>query len=301
MDSTRSLRTRLRTRLAECAVTSPPTASPLRPSWLALIVVGAAGYALVLNALVFAHRTFAWVTASTSGLVRPTLVANVLGLLVLFGAVRWRAELEPREVGIQWGSPRLVGSLLVGCWLAVQGVGVLALWRQGTLVAPGVDLDALLIATGKVLSQAAGVALFEEVVYRGLLFGSLARWFDTRLERSWLAFPGAIAVSAGVFAIVHVPRRLRLGTVTGSLEGDLLALFVVGVTFAVVYLRTGSLLLTVGVHALYNRPVSPVLSPESARAVFAVVLAVLVVAWPLVDRLSATEDVTANGRRRSPE
>jgi membrane protease YdiL (CAAX protease family) len=301
MDSSRSFRTRLRTRLGECAAIRPPTASPLRPSWLALIVLGAGGYALVLNALVFAHRTFAWVTASTGGLVRPTLVANVFGLLVLFGALRRWAGLEPRAVGIRWGAPRLAGSLLVGCWLAVQAVGVLALWGRGLPVAPRFDLDALLLATGTVLSQAAGVALFEEVVYRGLLFGTLATRFDARLERSWLAFTGAIAVSAAVFAIVHVPRRLRLGTVTGSLEGDLFALFVVGVTFAVVYLRTGSLLLTVGVHALYNRPVSPVLSPESARAVFAVVLAVLVVAWPLVDRLSATENATANGRRRSPE
>lgn len=298
MGSTRPLRTRLRARITECAAVDSPTPSPLRWTTLALIVVGAGAYALLLNVLVFAPRTFAWITASTGGLVRPTLVANLLGLSILFGALSWRAGPGPRSIGVRWGRPRLAGGLLVGLWLGSQGVGVLGLWAQGTPVAVTFDLDALLVATGEILSQAAGVALFEEVVYRGLLFGFLLTRFDGYLERSWAAFAGAIAASAGVFAVVHVPRRLQFGTVTGSLEGDLIALFVIGVTFAVVYLRTGSLLLTVGVHALYNRPVSPVLFPEAARAVFGVLLIVLVIAWPLVDRVPSPGPGAGQARPR---
>lgn len=287
MSPSRSVRGRLRSRVASCAVVDPPESAPLDWSRVALIVAGAGGYAFVLNAFVFDGRSYAWLTTATGAIVRPTLVVNVVGVLALFGVLRWRLDRGPGTVGIRWGDPGTAVAVLAGCWLAIQAVGIAARWRQGMPLVVPADGAAIRVAVGTGLSQVAGVALFEEVVYRGLLFGHLLVRFEDRFDRSWVSFGLAIVVSAGVFAAVHVPRRLRLGTVTGSLGGDLIALFVVGVTVAVVYLRTGSLLLTIGMHALYNRPLSPVLSPEAARAVFAVLLVVLVLGWPLVDRIAS--------------
>lgn len=56
------------------------------------------------------------------------------------------------------------------------------------------------------------------------------------------------------------------------------------------YLRTGWLLVGVKFQAMYNRLVPHVLSPEVARGGIAVVLIVVVMAWPFVDRVLSWAD-----------
>jgi membrane protease YdiL (CAAX protease family) len=72
--------------------------------------------------------------------------------------------------------------------------------------------------------------LFEEFIFRGLIFGGLRRSFGV--------WPAALA-SAAVFAIVHPAFSI-------------LPVFVLGVCAALVYDRTRSLLAPMIVHAVYN-------------------------------------------------
>jgi membrane protease YdiL (CAAX protease family) len=257
-------------------------------STVGIVVLGAAGYAFVLNAVVFDLPVVQSVAPATGGIVRPTLVANLAGLFVVFVILRWRTGSHLRALGINWGRPRVAGATVVLAWFLTQVVGAAALVTAGESFGLTISADRFRFGLGTFLAQVAGVALFEEVVYRGLLLGQLLDRLKSFLD-DWAAILGAIVLSAVAFAIVHVPHRLRLGTVTGSLSGDMVALFVVGVTFAVVYLRTGSLLVTIGFHALYNRPVSPVLSPEPARAVLAVVLVMVVIGWPLLAEMGSVD------------
>lgn len=255
-------------------------------STIGIVVCGAAGYAFVLNAVVFDLPVVQSLAPATDAIIRPTLVANLAGVLAVFGFLRWRTGFHPRALGINWGRPRVAICITILAWVITQAVGVPAVVTAGESVGLAINAAQFRFGFGAFLAQVAGAALYEEVVYRGLLLGQLLDRFESVLH-DWVAIGGALGFSAGIFAIVHVPHRLRLGTVTGSLRGDLLALFVVGVTFGAVYLRTGSLLVTTGFHALYNQPVSPVLSPESARAVLAVLLVVVVIGWPLRTRMGS--------------
>jgi len=75
--------------------------------------------------------------------------------------------------------------------------------------------------------------IFEEFIFRGLVFRGLAR-----------SFPPGIAViaSAAIFAIVHAPVSV-------------IPVFVMGVGAALVYHRTGMLAAPMALHAVYNAAV----------------------------------------------
>lgn len=75
-----------------------------------------------------------------------------------------------------------------------------------------------------------GAPIFEEFIFRGLIFGGL--------RRSWGALP-AIAASAAVFAIVHPPLSM-------------IPVFLLGVCAALAYDRTKLLLAPMIAHGLYN-------------------------------------------------
>jgi membrane protease YdiL (CAAX protease family) len=55
--------------------------------------------------------------------------------------------------------------------------------------------------------------------------------------------------------------------------------------FALVYHRTGNLLIAVGVHAVNNAPTMLVATPLSGQSLVTVLLVGLVAAWPVLRRL----------------
>jgi len=81
---------------------------------------------------------------------------------------------------------------------------------------------------------AIGVApIFEEFIFRGLIFGGLRRS---------LGLPTSALASAAVFAIIHPSAAVA-------------PVFVMGICAALIYERTGALLAPMLVHALYNAAV----------------------------------------------
>jgi membrane protease YdiL (CAAX protease family) len=75
------------------------------------------------------------------------------------------------------------------------------------------------------------VPVIEELFFRGFLYAFLKRFTST-----W----GAVVLSAGVFAFVH----LNIGSV--------LPLWLLGIVLATAYEHTGSLLLPIGIHGCFN-------------------------------------------------
>ena len=72
--------------------------------------------------------------------------------------------------------------------------------------------------------------IFEEFIFRGLIFGGLRRT---------VGLLPAVAASAAIFAVVHPPMST-------------LPVFALGVCTAIAYERTNVLLAPMLVHAIYN-------------------------------------------------
>ena len=79
----------------------------------------------------------------------------------------------------------------------------------------------------------AAAPVFEEFIFRGLVFGGLRRSFDPAV---------ATLASAAIFAIVHPPMSV-------------IPVFIMGVCAAVIYERTKVLAAPMTVHAVYNAAV----------------------------------------------
>ncbi len=166
----------------------------------------------------------------------PALADLALGLAiaggVVYGLVRlvyWRTRTAGVPVLLQ-GS--LIRSVLLGGACALPAIAAGAAWMHAAramgihLPSAGADISLpLLLAIACVAAP-----LFEEFIFRGLIFGGL--------RRSLPLLPALLA-SAALFAVVHPPLSM-------------LPVFVLGLCTAWAYDRSKALLAPVVAHAVYN-------------------------------------------------
>jgi membrane protease YdiL (CAAX protease family) len=146
---------------------------------------------------------------------------------------------------------------------------------------------------GELFGQLFGNALYEEVLFRGVLLVQMVLWLapsSGRVERRslWAGLLG----SQAVFALQHIPNRLAFGAWADAANAalDLTLLFVAGLFFAGVFLRTGNLLLVVGLHTLGNLPLQLVGAPSWWHpTLMASVMLTLIGFGPRLHRLGARE------------
>jgi membrane protease YdiL (CAAX protease family) len=163
----------------------------------------------------------------------------VLGIAVTFLlAHRWIERRPFADLGL---SPRhLLRDLLIGflVGLLLQGttIGILALagWYHITAIASGSDAIGLILQG---LGAFLLVALFEEGLFRGIIFRLLER-----LTGSWIA----ILLSALFFGLVHLmnPGATLFSALAIALEA--------GIMLGAAYMLTRSLWLAIGIHWAWN-------------------------------------------------
>ena len=143
--------------------------------------------------------------------------------------------------------------------LAVQGMG-----RQlglGLLLGAGLyaACEAILMALGiyridglnplrtmvPALAMALSSSVYEELLFRGVVYGSLEQWFG-----SW----AALVVSSLVFGLTHLLNP------QGTLQGALFIAVEAGTLLAAAYLLTRRLWLSIGFHMAWNYTQSAVFS-----------------------------------------
>lgn len=260
--------------------------------WRFLAVVLAVEVLLssVINLVVFPSvwaesLVFAPVRTATGGLVSPSLLVNLVnltivvgGLLMIVGGCRWR------DLGIDRSNLPVAIAITAVLWGVVQFLGaVLSFRATGTV---GRDLlwtdIGVGVTLGMLIAQVLGNALYEEILFRAVLFDQLI----LQLRDHQSGYEYALIGSQLVFALMHVPNRLYRGYSIPELSESLATLFLLGLLFAIVYHRTGNLFVAVGVHALVNTPTMVVDAPVSGQFLVLMLITVMVVLWPLRRRWS---------------
>jgi len=124
--------------------------------------------------------------------------------------------------GLIWSAGFAVaaGMLFLGLWLA--GLNPLLLVRSP--LPTDLYQRILFFGLGGIVAP-----VFEEVIFRGLIFGYLRRW----------NVPAAVLISTALFAIFHLPT-LPVTQIVG------------GVVFAIAYQMGGSLMAPIVIHMLGN-------------------------------------------------
>lgn len=256
-------------------------------SWfvLFLFLVTYDGLTFFLHADVLPDNFSIRLFVETGGVITYTLFGYLVKLVVTVGGILFIAgRLRPVDVGLKReGIPGAI-VILLSVWLVVQaiqlGLGRLA----GT---PGVEMMWLETPTGVLvgrgLQEFIGTAFVEEVVYRGFLLQQLFLKTEHLLpgREPWrMVF--ALWASQWYFGLNHIPAGLGQGMTYEQLTVFVVHTVLMGVFFAAIYLRTGNLWLSMGVHALVNNPLTIFRSPVDASLIVLVLAVVLLLAWPFL-------------------
>jgi membrane protease YdiL (CAAX protease family) len=171
------------------------------------------------------------VSAYPSSRLAVQLLTNAVLAAPCVGWMLWR-----RRGAAALGLARadLSRSLAIGALVSIACVGLSDRLSLTFWTAP--DTLRLLLAQ-------VGVGLSEEIVFRGILLGSLMRRMSTSR---------AEVLSATIFSVVHIPQRLAHGTGAEDLMVDLALLFVWGWCFAIAMRRARNVPGLALVHAVIN-------------------------------------------------
>ncbi len=128
--------------------------------------------------------------------------------------------------------------LLIGGGLFSAAMGMLSLFRAYAISTVNAHFAPLVPLIGFL-----GVAFFEEVIFRGYVFGTL--------ERRW-GSGVALAGSGMFFGIAHLANPVPGASVWQHLAGPLYIIFEAGLPMAAAYLLTRRLWLPIGIHWGWN-------------------------------------------------
>jgi uncharacterized protein len=145
------------------------------------------------------------------------------------------SELALPGMGRQLGLGLLVGAgLYAACEVILMALGIYRI----------VGLNPLSYMV-PAIAMAVSSSVYEELLFRGVLYGSVEQWFG-----SW----AALVVSSIVFGLTHLMNA------QGTIEGALYIAFEAGILLAAAYMLTRRLWLSIGFHMAWNYTQSAIFS-----------------------------------------
>jgi uncharacterized protein len=219
----------------------------------------------------------------TLGLINVTLIVN-LGLIGINGSIIFfRNEIKPKDVGLIKSKILTAIIIIAIIWGLIQlfNLIIMLIQIQTIQVNPSWEIDGIIPYLGDFVSQIFGNALYEEMIFRGFLISQFYILFRKKVKSPKITLLLSLFVSQGLFALKHIPIRLLGGVMGVDLILNLLLLLGLGFVFAIIYLRTNNLFITIGIHSLYN--VS--LSLFNVEGIFGLLIftIILLVIWPKIE------------------
>ena len=172
--------------------------------------------------------------------VQHIIALGIAGLAIYVGYAhfvehRAASELTTLGMGRELGLGLLIGvGLYTACELVLMALGIYRITGLN-------PLRFMIPAIAMALSS----GIFEELLFRGVLFGAVEKWFG-----SW----AALVVSSLVFGLTHLMNP------HGTIEGALFIAVEAGSLLAAAYMLTRRLWLSMGFHVAWNYTQSAIFS-----------------------------------------
>jgi membrane protease YdiL (CAAX protease family) len=164
----------------------------------------------------------------------------IAGFAVYIGYAHFIEQRAVSELALPGMGRELGIGLLIGAGL--YAVCELLLMALGIYRIDGLNPLSFMIPA---IAMAISSSVYEELLFRGVLFGSVEKWFG-----SW----AAVVVSSLVFGLTHLINP------QGTIEGALFIAVEAGILLAAAYLLTRRLWLSIGFHMAWNYTQSAIFS-----------------------------------------
>jgi uncharacterized protein len=210
-------------------------------------------FTIGIIAFVFGPGILDGLTELTKGLVQRALLPNIAIILVfIYGLLIIYGKFKPSELGLEREE------LLQAIWV----IAIVILMLQVISTASGaISYKTLTIgnlwskvsgstALGILISQLLVVAVQEEIIFRGFLMPQV--YLRIKKVKYIVRMGFALVISQGLFAVWHIPIRIFLGMSLTSTIISIFSVFMLGIIFALIYIRTGNIFISMGMHGLWN-------------------------------------------------
>ncbi len=217
------------------------------------------------------------------GLIQRTLILNLLLLLcAVYGILVLHGKLQGKDIGLVIKKLPLAISVGLVTWILVQFIeGVVSYIGMGSIELNqqwGAEGFALI---GLLIGMLFGTALYEEIGYRGFFLIQFKIKMERLVENRYLQVASALLISQTLFTLLHIPWKvLNQGWTLVVVQELLFSVFMNGIIYGLLYLRTENLFFVMIVHALGNAPTSlvdPSIQPSNILLLLAIIWAVI---WP---------------------
>lgn len=189
----------------------------------------------------------------TKGLVQRALLPNIAIILVfVYGLLIVYKKLKPRDLGLERGKVLQAAWVIALVILMLQVISAVVNIISYKTIAMGNFWSKVSGGTafGVLISQLLAVAVQEEIIFRGFLMPQV--YLRIKKDNNIVRMGFALIISQGLFAIWHIPIRISSGMSLLSIIISIFTVFMLGVIFALIYIRTGNIFIAMGVHGLWN-------------------------------------------------
>jgi len=233
----------------------------------------------------------------SGGLLHPTLILNALLLFVaVYGVLVVKKKFQGSDFGLV--AQKLPIAIVVGSltWLLIQIIeGIASYIHTGHVeIEPSWSTDSLVLI-GLLFGMLFGTALYEEVGFRGFLLVQFRMKMENPTRNRTLQIALALILSQTFFTLLHLPWKiLDQGWTTAVLFDLLFSVFINGIIYGLLYLRTENLFFVMFVHAFGNAPTSlfrPYLDASLILLLLAIIWAVI---WPSLRRWEKEDLIVAS-------
>ncbi len=194
------------------------------------------GLALLVGMLLSPLADF----ADGSILYYAVRIVKRLLVVAVFGWIVWRTRLKLPLFHVRFDGVLLAACLcLVAINLSVPHLLDARSWLfavQNPLTAFAVGLDCIM------------TSVLEELAFRGVVFGALLMAWEQKRHGKL----GAVVVSGVLFGLVHLINLIKNPAAVFEVLGQVGYSTLIGILLAAAVLRTGGLVFSVAVHALFN-------------------------------------------------
>jgi len=227
----------------------------------------------------------------SKGLIHSTLLLNALLLAgAVYGVLISYGKMKVEDLGLTVEKLPLAFAFGIVLWISIQIIeGIVGYAISGTIAIESSWRTEGTARIGLLIGMLFGTALFEEIGFRGFLLVQFITKLGRIVKNKVLLISLALLTSQTFFTLMHVPwKMMDQGWTTAVFLDLLFSVFMNGIIFGLVYLRTQNLFFVMIIHALGNAPTALIEPSIEPPIIMLLLVIICCVVWP---NLSACESV----------